>query len=517
MQKIRGKILWADDEIDMLRPHILFLEEKGYAVTPVSNAEDAISLVKQNRYDLLLLDEMMPGMDGLRALVEIKEICPSLPVVMITKSEEENLMDEAIGAKIEDYLTKPVNPSQILSSCKRILEREKISRERLTRTYTAEFGEIETLLAGPFSPQTWIEIHLRLCERELELDQHPDLGLRQTLMDQRRECNVAFARYIEENYAEWVASSSRPVLSPDVVRRFVLPLLSEEKSVLFIVVDNLRLDQWLCIEPLLYDYFSIERQYYYSILPTATPFSRNSLFAGYFPSEIAQRFPNFWIEGEDEETSKNRLEPILFAQQVEKFFPQRKQEPKYVKIMDPEEGKNVVKNASSYFQSALAAMVFNFVDILAHRRSGSEILKEMIPDEPAYRSLTRTWFEHSALFQILRQAREAGVQVVLTSDHGSIRTLRGATVIGDKETSPNVRYKYGRNIRAEAKQAIVVQNPKRFGLPSRGIMNYLIAKEDYYFLYPTQYHKYLALYRDSLQHGGVSLEEMVLPVVIMRG
>jgi CheY-like chemotaxis protein len=516
LKKSRGKILWADDEIDMLRSHVLFLEERGYSVTPVSNAEDAVSLVKQSRFDIVLLDEMMPGMDGLQALAAILDTDPSLPVIMITKSEEENLMDEAIGGKITEYLTKPVNPSQILSSCKRVLEKRKISREKLTRDYTAEFGEIASLLYGSVSAGDWINIHLKLCERELDLDQHPDLGLRQTLSDQRRECNQAFGRYIEENYAAWVRAKDRPLLSPDVIRESVVPLLADDNPVLFVVVDNLRLDQWLAIEPLLYDFFSIQRRHYFSILPSATPYSRNSLFAGCFPVEIEARFPDFWKDGEDDETSRNRHEHQLLIAQLDRLGVRLRQEPKYVKIMDPEEAKSTAKNITSSFSSQLTALVFNFVDLLAHKRSGSDILKEIVPDESAYRSLTRTWFEHSALFQILKSAAESRVRVVLTSDHGSIRTMRGSTVYADKETSTNVRYKTGRAIKGDPKQCIQIADPRQFGLPARGInTNILIAREDYYFVYPTNYHKYLALYRDSFQHGGVSLEEMVLPLVVL--
>jgi hypothetical protein len=409
-----------------------------------------------------------------------------------------------------------VNPSQILSSCKRVLEKRKISSEKLTRDYTAEFAEIAALLYGSVSAGDWISIHLKLCERELDLDQHPDLGLRQTLLDQRRECNQAFGRYIEENYAAWVAAKDRPMLSPDVIREAVVPLLAGDSPVLFIVVDNLRLDQWLAIEPLMYDLFTIQRKHYFSILPSATPYSRNSLFAGCFPVEIEARFPDFWKDGEDDDTSRNRHEHGLLIAQLERLGVRLKQEPKYVKIMDPEEAKSTARNIASSFNSQLTALVFNFVDLLAHKRSGSEILREIVPDESAYRSLTRTWFEHSALFQILKSAAESRVRVVLTSDHGSIRTMRGSTVYADRETSTNVRYKTGRAIKGDPKQCIHIGDPKKFGLPARGInTNILIATEDYYFVYPTNYHKYLALYRDSFQHGGVSLEEMVLPLVVL--
>ena len=518
MKTSKGKILWADDEIDHLKSHILFLEERGYAVTPVTNAEDAISLVKGKGFDLVLLDEMMPGIDGLQALTELKEIDPSLPVVMITKSEEENLMEEAIGGKIEDYLTKPVNPSQILSSCKRILEKKRIAQDKLTRDYTAEFGEISIMLDGPMQYTDWIDIHVKLSERDIELDDHPDLGLRQTVQDQKQECNQAFGRYIQENYENWVNGNDRPTLSVDLIREFVVPSLKRGEKVLFIVIDNLRLDQWLVIEPLLYDLFSITRHYYYSILPSATPYSRNSIFAGLFPGDIAARHPDSWQKGEDDESSRNRFESQFITDQLRRQGLDLGREMKYIKLLDQEEGKQVVQNVESYLTLSFVALVVNFVDILSHRRSDSQILREIVPDEPAYRSLTKTWFEHSNLMQVLRSASKSGMKVIITSDHGSIRVMRGSTVHADKSTSTNLRYKYGKGIKGEPKHIIEVEDPKRYGLPARGInTNYLIALEDYYFVYPTNYHQYLAMFRDSFQHGGVSLEEMILPLAILEG
>ncbi len=517
MKKVKNKILWVDDEIDHLKSHIIFLKERGYSVTPVTNAEDAVSLVANNRFDLVLLDEMMPGMEGLEALAKLRKINPSLPVIMITKNEEENLMEEAIGGEIEDYLTKPVNPSQILSSCKRILEKQRIAREKITREYTAEFAEISALLDEPMEPDDWIRIHVKLSERELDLDQHPDTGLSQTIQDQQHECNHAFGRYIQAHYEEWVNGNEHPVLSTDIIREYVAPLLKKGEKVLFILIDNLRLDQWLTIEPLVYDLFSVTRQHYFSILPTATPYSRNAIFAGLFPGDIAARYPKFWGEGEDDESSRNRHESQFLLDQLRRLNLHLETEPKYVKVLDPEEAKNLVRNIKSYFSSSLVSMVFNFVDILSHRRSDSQILREIVPDEAAYRSLTRTWFEHSSLFKILQSASKSGIKVILTTDHGSIRAMRGSTVYADKETSTNLRYKYGRGIRGDNKQLIEVKDPRRYGLPARGInTNYLIAKEDYYFVYPTNYHRYLALYRDSFQHGGVSLEEMILPVVTLE-
>ena len=518
MKQTKGKILWVDDEIDHLKSHILFLEGKGYSVTPVSNAEDAIDCVRKASFDMVLLDEMMPGKDGLHALREIKQIDPSLPVVMVTKSEEEDLMEQAIGGDIEDYLTKPVNPSQILSSCKRILEKRRISRDKITRDYTAEFAEISSLLGSDMTPETWADVHLRLSEREIELDDHPDLGLHQIIQDQRRECNQAFGRYVENEYLNWLTNKNeRPVMSMDVVSKYVLPAVKSGKQVLFLVIDNLRLDQWLVIESLLYDYFSIQRDYYYSILPTATPYSRNSLFAGLLPAEIEKKYPEYWIKQEADESSRNRYEQQLLTLQLEREGITFDSGIKYAKIMDVDEAKAIEGQKDVYLSSPLSALVYNFVDIIAHRRSDSEILREIIPDEGAFRSLTKTWFERSFLFEILKAASKTDIKVIITSDHGSIRCMRGSTVHADKETSTNVRYKYGRSIRGESKQAFEIKDPQKFGLPESGLnINFLIAKEDYYFVYPTNYHKYLALYRDSFQHGGISMEEMILPVITLE-
>jgi CheY-like chemotaxis protein len=510
----KSKILWVDDEIELLRPHILFLEEKGYSIQPVTNAEDAISLVKQQRFDLVLLDEMMHGKDGLAALAEIKEINPSLPVVMVTKNEEERLMEDAIGSRIDDYLTKPVNPSQILSTCKKILEKQKISGQRVSRDYISEFNGVTQRLMGPMSHQDWVEIYLRLCEWDVELDNHPDLGLQESLAEQKRTCNAEFGRFIEKNYQAWVNGDDAPTLSVDVVKRHILPPVKEGKRVTFLVIDNLRLDQWLTIEPLIRDFFAVHKDFYFSILPTATPYARNAIFAGAFPIDIEKMYPEIWSKDTDDEGSRNRNERQLLDAQLARLDVNLKPEPKYVKILDAEEARNVEKNISTYADLPLSSIVVNFVDILAHSRSDSDVLREMTPDESAYRSLTKSWFSHSSLYRMLKELAARGTTVVLTSDHGSLRGKRGAKVIGDRETSTNLRYKYGRSLKCDGKFAIMVKDPRDFKLPAHGLnTNYLIAKEDYYFVYPTNYHHYLNYYKDSLQHGGASMEEMILPVV----
>jgi CheY-like chemotaxis protein len=516
MEELKGKILWVDDEIDLLKPHIRLLAERGYNVETATNGEDALMMVRRQPFDLVFLDEMMTGMGGLRTLAEIKEVRPNLPVVMVTKNEEERLMEEAIGVKISDYLTKPVNPSQILMACKKFLEKKKIAGATVSRDYIKEFNEISVALMNPLGFNDWINIYQSLVGWSLELDEHPELGLTQTLSDQFRECNLAFSKYVEKHYRDWVASEKdRPILSHEVVDRFLVPELQQNKSVFFFVVDCLRLDQWLMMESMLHEYFTITKEYYYSVLPTATPYSRNAIFSGSFPSDVELRYPELWEKNEDDESSRNRYEKQFLEGLLERRKIALKPEPKYVKILDAEFGRGIEQNISSYTNSKLTSIVVNFVDMLAHGRSDSSLLKEIAPDESAYRTLTKSWFAHSSLFGMLKTlSRNKNVSIVLTTDHGSIRSLRGMKVLGDREASTNLRYKYGRNLKAEDKAAIFVKNPLDFKLPKRGVaVNYIIAKEDYYFVYPTDYHKYLNQYRDSFQHGGVSMEEMILTVV----
>ncbi|MDZ7315632.1 MAG: bifunctional response regulator/alkaline phosphatase family protein [candidate division KSB1 bacterium] len=513
------KILWVDDEIELLRPHVLYLESKGYSVTTLTNAEDAVERVKVEDFDIVLLDEMLNGMDGLSALSEIKEIRPGLPIIMVTKSEEESLMEEAIGSKIDDYLTKPVNPSQILLVCKKLLEKRKIAGHILSRDYAEEFNKLSLRLMEPLDWKDWIEIHVELSEWELELDAHPELGLKQLLSDQRRACNTAFGKFIENHYKNWLYASSRPPLSVDIIGNYVLPHLKNGKRTIFLVIDALRLDQWLVLEPLLRNWFRITRDYYYSILPTATPYSRNAIFSGLFPADIERMYPQIWEEAAEEEDdqSLNRYEHMLLEELLKRLSPAHQWGIKYAKILDVKEATDVARRINEYASAPLGAIVLNFVDILAHSRSSIDLLKEMIPDEAAFRSMTRAWFEHSAIFQALQHLAEHENTVVITSDHGSIRGLRGAKVIGDRRTSTSLRYKYGKNIKADPKQALIIPNPAEYRLPSRGInSNYIIAKEDFYFVYPTNYHYYLNYYADSFQHGGISLEEMILPVVTLE-
>lgn len=513
----RKRILWVDDEIEQLRPHIILLGERGYQVETASNGEDAVDMAADGGYDLILLDQVMPGADGLSTLERIREVAPNVPVVMVTKSEEEELMEEAIGKRVTDFLTKPVNPSQVLSACKKIIEGKSIVEKKLPQDYVAQSNQLRSLLfAGPHW-RDWIEIHRILSEWDLELDSYKEAGLDQAQRDQRREFNLEFGKYIETWYPRWLRDEDPPPLSVDLVANYLYPLLASRRQVFFIVVDCMRLDQWLSIEPLLTDYFELKRDYYYSIIPTATPYSRNAIFSGLFPSEIAQFYPGLWSEGADEERSRNRYEKELLDNQLRKMGLKFKLEPKYVKVVKASEGEELVQKVASFAQIPLVSLVVNFLDLLTHGRSESELLKELAPNESAFRSVMRSWFEHSTLFEILRFLSKRDFVVLLTTDHGSILGTRGTRAYGKRDTSTNLRYKYGDNLNCDSKDAILIRDPTEYKLPKLNIStNYIVAREDYYFVYPTHYHEYLSRYRNSFQHGGISLEEMILPVVILK-
>ncbi len=510
------KILWADDEIERLKPHILFLENKGFNLKPVSNGEDAITLVKDEAFDLVFLDEQMPGMDGLTTLGKIKQLSPQLPVVMITKSEEEFIMEDAIGSKISDYLIKPVNPNQILLTIKRILDQRRLTNEKSAQSYLRSFQNISAQIDSRPDWQEWVSIYTQLTAWEIELE-NGDEGLLQILNDQIQQANTEFGKFIDSEYQYWLnrEADERPVLSPDIIKEYIHPHIGETESTFLFIIDCMRYDQWLVFEKLLADYFTIETDFYYSILPTATPYSRNAIFAGLYPSEIEKHYPRFWKNAEGDESSLNQDEPELLKEQVRRLG--HKFSPRYEKVLQKEEGKRIADRISNYMQTPFNAFVFNFVDTLVHSRSDSEVLKEIAPDVPAFRSLAKTWFQHSNLLQIFKELSERDVRIVVTTDHGSVRAMRDTKVLGDRNTSTSLRYKFGRHLKADKSAAIIVDNPEDYKLPKvTASTNYIFAKEDYYFVYPTNYHKFQNKYRDTFQHGGASMEEMILPVSVLR-
>jgi len=515
----KKQILWVDDEIDLLRSHILYLTERGYEITQATNGLDALEMIGTQDFDLALIDEMMPVMSGLELLRRLKNVRPDLPAVMVTKSEAEELMEEAIGEHIDGYLTKPVNPSQILSVLKGILDRKKISESQFSRRWAEGFAELSRLIDDNLDAAGWLDLHYRICSWELELDKSGDVELRDMLREVRLEADRCFARWIESEYPTWIESppEARPLMSMNLVDDRLIPLLSETSPVLFLVIDCLRLDQWLVLEPLLSEYFNIQRSNYFSILPSATPYSRNAIFSGFLPAEIERLHPDLWSQGDEDEGSSNRYEHQFLEALLDRRGIQLQPGLRYVKVLEQEEAAELERRISDYLHTPLTALVYNFVDILLHTRQSVEVLKEMLPDEAGFRSITAAWFKHSSLFRIIQAYSEAGGTVLITTDHGSIIGRRGTKVIGDKQTSTSLRYKHGRNLKCNNKYAVRIKDPLEWGLPRRGInTEYLLAKEDYFFVYPTNYHKYLELYKGSFQHGGISLDEMVLPVVTLR-
>jgi len=508
------RILWVDDEIELLKSHVTFLQGKGYRVDTATNGADALSLVKENKFDVMLLDESMPGRGGLETLVEIKETDPALPVVMITKNEEERLMDNAIGLKIDDYLLKPVSPLQIYSACKRILDAPKIQEARVSPDYIREFNEINSLMMEN-SWDAWLRVHRRMCAWDREFDQFRQTGLEATHDDQRLKAADQFSQFVNRNYRDWVASDRRPPMSVDVFPRYIAPHLQAGEKLFFILIDCVRLDQWMVIEEFLAEHFDVQWDYYISILPTATPYSRNAIFSGLFPDEIARRYPDKWLERSNEESSKNKYESFFLAQQMRQH---RLDESKlrYNKIFTANEAADLRKKVPGLMNSPFVSLVFNFVDILTHGRNQSEILQQLLPNEGAFRSLMHSWFSHSVLRDILADLARAKIKVVLTTDHGSILGRKAALVYGRRDTSTNLRYKFGDNLKCDEGQAIISRNPGEVRLPAESrTKNYVFAREYYYFVYPTNFRDYEKAYEGSFQHGGVSLEEMVLPCLTL--
>ncbi|MBM2813642.1 MAG: response regulator receiver protein [Ignavibacteria bacterium] len=521
MENSKGKILWIDDEIELLRPHIILLEQRGYYVETATNGDDAVELVRSKHFDLIFLDEMMVGKSGLETLPQLKEADQKTAIVMCTKSEAESLMEDALGQKIDDYLTKPVNPAQILAACKKFLEAERIGSERFTQNYLMGFAEISNKIMNNLSWEEWLELYVKLVGWSMELDRFPDSGLRETLQNQWQDCNAAFSKFVEDNYVGWLndKSNSAPLLSNGVTEKYVLPLLESGEPVVFVVIDCMRYDQWLVIEEMLRPFYSSKTEFYSSILPTATPFSRNAIFAGLFPSEIRKHYPQYWsVEANSEDHKQNAYEKELLEALLSRRKVNLNNKLSFVKIFDTDFGKKIEKEILKYIANNLSVIVVNAVDMIAHSRSDYAILKEIAPDESAYRSLTRSWFRHSSLFGMLKTLSSVkGIKIVITTDHGSIRCMRGVKVLGDKDTSTNLRYKFGKNVKAEQRHAIQIPDPEIYKLPRTGLtVNNIIAKEDFYFVYPTDYHFYVQKYRDSFQHGGISMEEMILPVISLE-
>jgi CheY-like chemotaxis protein len=514
MRKIR--ILWTDDEIELLRPHIIFLKEKGYDVDTASNGSDAVELVRQNYYDIIFLDENMPGLSGLETLSVIKTVSPDVKVVMITKSEEESIMDEAIGSKIADFLIKPVNPKQILLSLKKNIEKQRLITQQTTSVYQNKFLQIGSRLGTRMSPDEWIDLYRTLVFWELELSGSDDKAMDEVLAIQKSEANQTFFRFIRENYSKWFGKplGERPLLSTDLFRQKIFPLLQGGRKVFVLVIDNLRFDQWRVLSPVIGEYFRIEEEIlYYGILPTATMYARNALFAGLFPSEIEKLYPSLW-EDDDNEGNKNQHEEELLQKQMSRLG--RKERLWFDKVSSLKTARKLSDTVRNIQENDLSVMVFNFVDMISHARTEMEMIRELASDEKAYRSLTLSWFNHSSLLDLLKALARNDIRIVITTDHGTIRVDNPVKVIGDRETNTNLRYKLGRNLNYKAKQVFEVTNPKDVFLPLRNVSTtYIFAQNKDFFVYPNNYNYYANYFENTFQHGGISLEEMLVPFVIL--
>ena len=507
-------ILWADDEIDLLKPHIIFLEQKGYEVVTANSGSDAIDLVRERHFDIVFLDEQMPGVSGIEALEVIKREYPNLPVVMITKSEEERIMEDAIGSNISDYLIKPVNPNQILLSLKRNLEKKKLREEKSSMGYQQEFRKISMEINNEPNFNEWIDIYKNLVRWELELQHSTDEGIKNILADQKQEADTIFTRFVERNYYDWIQGrAEKPVMSHTLVRDKVLPRLTDDEKPLFlIVIDNLRYDQWKAIQPVIEnDFRVISDDIYYSILPTTTQYARNSLFAGLMPLEIRRRYPKWWVD-EDDEGTKNQYEAELFGEQLKRFGKNIRYS--YNKVLNLQAGKKLYEQMSNLMQNKINVIVYNFVDMLSHARTEMEIIRELADDEEAYRSLMYSWFEHSSLLDMMRFIASKGCDMIVTTDHGSTYVKDPVKILGDREVNTNLRYKYGKNLKYNAKEVFEVKDPEKIFLPKMNLSTtYVFAGAGDFFAYPNNYNYYVSHYRNTFQHGGISMSEMLVPVI----
>jgi CheY-like chemotaxis protein len=511
------KILWVDDEIDYLKPHILFLEKKNYSVTTCNNGRDAIDIFENENFDIVFLDENMPGISGLDTLSEMKEKKSSIPMIMITKSEEEYIMEEAIGSKIADYLIKPVNPNQILLSLKKNLDHSRLISQKTTLDYQKEFRKISMEMAMVNSYEDWVELYKKLIFWELNLENINDHGMIQILESQKAEANSQFGKFIERNYEDWfLPKADKPIQSHTLFRELVVPeIVKKDKPILFVVIDNLRYDQWKTFESEVANYYKLEKEVpYYAILPTATQYARNAIFSGLTPLEMEKQFPQYW-KNDPEEGGKNLYEAEFLSEQLKRLGLKIKED--YFKITNLAAGKKLVDNFKGLKDNDLVTVVYNFVDMLSHAKTEMDVVKELASDDKAYRSLTLSWFKNSPLLEIIQQAQKLGFKLILTTDHGTINVKNPSKVVGDKNTSLNLRYKTGRSLTYEQKDVYAVKEPKKIGLPTINMSSsYIFAKNDLFLAYVNNYNHYVSYFRNTYQHGGISLEEMIIPCLIFN-
>jgi CheY-like chemotaxis protein len=510
-------VLWVDDEIDLLKPHIIFLEQKNYKVTTCMSGTEALEIIDNKKFDIVFLDENMPGLTGLETLSEIKEKNANLPVVMITKSEEEYIMEEAIGSKIADYLIKPVNPHQILLSLKKNLDHSRLISAKTTSSYQQEFRKIAMDMSMVNDYEEWVELYQKLIYWEIELETIEDLAMIEILESQKSEANHQFGKFIDKNYADWfIPNVDAPTMSHNLFKDKVVPHISNAQPTLFVVIDNLRYDQWKVLEPIITNHYKVETESaYFSILPTATQYARNSIFSGLMPSDMERMHPNWWLN-DTEDGGKNKYENEFLGAQLKRLgLAHLKHE--YFKITNLRSGKKLAENFKSKKDNDLTVVVYNFVDMLSHSKTEMEVIKELASNDKAYRSLTESWFKNSPLFEIIQQAQQLGFKLILTTDHGTINVKHPSKVIGDRDTSLNLRYKTGRSLTYEDKEVYAAKDPKSIHLPSITMSSsFIFAKSDLFFAYPNNYNHYVSYYRNTYQHGGVSLEEIIIPFIVLN-
>ncbi|MBT8190702.1 MAG: response regulator [Saprospiraceae bacterium] len=514
MTKVR--ILWADDEIDLLKPQLFFLEKKGYEVIEVTNGHDAIQALSENDdIECVFLDESMPGITGLETLEKIREKNKNIPIVMITKNEAEDLMEQAIGSQISDYLIKPVNPNQILLSLKKVIDNKRLVSEKTAFDYQQEFRNIAIEINSGLDLESFNRLYDRIIGWEIKLDASDNEHLKGILEMQKKEANREFSRFVEKNYAGWIQDGDGPVQSHRLFRKHLFPNLSSSRSNFVVLFDNLRLDQWRILEPIISQQFrKKEEHYFYSILPTATQYSRNAIFAGMLPSEIQRTQGQYWLN-DNEKGGKNQYEKELFANQIKRTVAQDIKWD-YIKIRNINDARGLQDNILNYMNNDLTIIVYNFIDMLSHARTEMDVLKELAADEKGYRSLTRSWFVNSPIWNALQVLAEKDIKLFVTTDHGTIRVNQPSRVVGDKETTTNLRYKVGKNLRFEKNQVLTINEPKSVGLPMPNLSSrFIFAKEDYFFLYPNNYNYYNNMYRDTFQHGGISMEEVICPFIVL--
>lgn len=515
MAKIR--VLWADDEIDLLKPQIMFLENKGYEIIPVTNGQDAIDIVKEEEVDVVFLDESMPGLSGLETLPKIKEIKQHLPVVMITKNEEEDLMEEAIGSQITDYLIKPVKSQQIQLTLKKIVDNKRLIKEKTQSNYQQEFQRLFMRMQDQLDHEEWAELYKKLVFWELELEKSNTVEMAEILGSQKAEANKEFCKYISRNYLDWFKNSSEgPLLSHQVMKEKVFDLLKQDKPTFFILVDNLRYDQWKVIEPAILDNFKVqEEKMFYSILPTATQYARNAMFSGLTPLEIQEHYPNYW-KNDDDDGGKNLYEEELVKELIKRNF-RDEIRVSYTKVTNFEKGKELEDKILNGLTNRLNVIVYNFVDTISHAKTEMDMIKELASDDSAYRSLTASWFDHSPLQNAIQKLAGKDVNIVITTDHGTKLVSHPSKCVGDRDTTSNIRYKTGKSLAYDARDVFEVKNPKEAQLPSSRISSsYIFAKEDIYLVYQNNYNKFANYFKDTFQHGGISLEEMIIPFVVLK-